>query len=69
MIKKNQSTRLIPVIIFSALDNLHSITAATGADDILEKPFEIDVLLEKIAAHLIHSVNLKPELICDGKLL
>lgn len=41
-------TKNIPVILISASNNLKQSAANAGADDFLSKPFEIDILLDKI---------------------
>jgi CheY-like chemotaxis protein len=53
-IKADPATRSIPVILLaSAFDTLdEELTAASGADDTLVKPFESEDLLEKISALL-----------------
>lgn len=51
-IKKDSSLKNIPVIIFSASQELERVAQEAGADDILAKPFEIDALVEKIKYHL-----------------
>ena len=40
-----------PVIIFSASSRVHDQARAAGADDFLEKPFNIKALLELIEKH------------------
>jgi DNA-binding response OmpR family regulator len=51
-LKSQQETRSIPVIMFSAHPSAEATARQAGADDFLAKPFEIDVLLTKIAHHL-----------------
>ena len=51
-LKMQEKTRHIPVIMFSAHPNAHEITKQAGADDFVAKPFEIDLLLNKIALYL-----------------
>jgi DNA-binding response OmpR family regulator len=41
-------TKNIPVILISASNDLKRSAETAGADDFLAKPFDIDVLLEKI---------------------
>lgn len=51
-LKSQQETRHIPVIMFSAHPSAEETARQAGADDFLAKPFNIDVLLEKIAHYL-----------------
>lgn len=45
-LKASEQTKKIPIIIISALGNTKEIAAKAGADDFLEKPFEIENLLK-----------------------
>src|SRR2546423_3276532 len=51
-LKSQQETKHIPVIMFSAHPSAEETARQAGAEDFLAKPFEIDVLLAKIAQHL-----------------
>ena len=51
-LKNQQETKSIPVIMISAHPSAEATARQAGADDFLEKPFHIDVLLEKIASFL-----------------
>lgn len=51
-LKKNEKTKDIPVILFSANRDTQQIAEAAGADDYILKPFNIDELLEKIQKQL-----------------
>ena len=51
-LKMNERTKLIPVIMFSAHPSAREITKQAGADDFVAKPFEIDLLLKKVAQYL-----------------
>ena len=51
-LKMQENTKHIPVIMFSAHPNAQAMTRNAGADDFVAKPFEIDLLLNKIAKHL-----------------
>ena len=53
-IKRNESTRNIPVIIISAVTDTREIQKSKmlGADDYIEKPVNLDVLLTKIESRL-----------------
>jgi DNA-binding response OmpR family regulator len=48
-LKSQQETKHIPVIMFSAHPSAEETARRAGADDFLAKPFDIDVLLAKIA--------------------
>jgi len=47
-VKANPETKGIPVLMISASRDIRDSALASGADDFLEKPFEMDALLEKI---------------------
>ena len=51
-LKKHALTKDIPVIMISASPDLEDSAKDAGADDFLEKPFDMDDLFEKIALHL-----------------
>lgn len=51
-IKSNPRTKHTPVILLSARADVRNIADAYGADDTLEKPFEVDQLIELIKKHL-----------------
>jgi DNA-binding response OmpR family regulator len=51
-LKSQQETKHLPVIMFSAHPSAEQTARQAGADDFLAKPFEIDVLVEKIAHYL-----------------
>ena len=51
-LKRQEETRHIPVIMFSAHPSAEETARQAGADDFLAKPFEIDILLEKISQYL-----------------
>lgn len=59
-LKADERTRHIPVILISASNDLERSAALAGADDFLAKPFEIDMLLQKIAAVLPDATDLQP---------
>lgn len=48
-LKMQEKTKHIPVIMFSAHPSAQEFTKQAGADDFVAKPFEIDLLLNKIA--------------------
>ena len=47
-LKTQEKTRAIPVIMVSANPGIGTQYAAAGADDYIEKPFELSYLLKKI---------------------
>jgi len=51
-LKKKPRTKNIPVIMISASTDLAKSAKDAGADDFLEKPFNMTDLLQKIALHL-----------------
>jgi len=53
-IKRNSQTAHIPVIIISASEKFKTIALRMGADDFIEKPIEIPLLLSKIEEHITH---------------
>lgn len=48
LLKKNQKTRKIPVILLSASREIEEAAQRTGADGYLAKPFEITELIEVV---------------------
>lgn len=50
-LKNREPNPQTPVIIFSASSRVHDLAKAAGADDFLEKPFNIKTLLELIEKH------------------
>ncbi|MVN21405.1 response regulator [Mucilaginibacter arboris] len=52
-LKSNAVTKDIPVLMISASRDIKQSALDAGADDFLEKPFEMDVLLNKVD-RLIH---------------
>lgn len=51
-IKKNPNTKDIPVIMISASKDVKKSAKASGADEFVEKPFDMDELLGKVAHFL-----------------
>lgn len=50
---KNQAvSKLMPIIMISASTELERSAKEAGADDFLEKPFDMDELLSKVEFHL-----------------
>lgn len=52
-LKNQEETSHIPVIMFSAHPGAEKSARASGADDFVAKPFEIDEVLAKIAKHIL----------------
>ena len=52
-LKRQEETRHIPVIMFSAHPSAEETARLAGADDFVAKPFEIDILLIKVARYLL----------------
>jgi len=51
-LKSNPATQHIPVIMLSAHSDASKVADTSGADDFLEKPFDVDVLIDIVAKHL-----------------
>lgn len=51
-LKSQPATKHIPVIMISAHPNAQTSVKKAGADDYLSKPFEMDILLDKIRKYL-----------------
>ena len=50
-LKAQESTRHIPVIIISASPNIDKLAKSAGADNVLEKPFNMKDLREIVASY------------------
>lgn len=50
LLKEDERTKAIPIIIFSANRDLEKLAKDCGAEDFLSKPFQMEDLLEKVAA-------------------
>ena len=48
-LKTQNETSAIPVIMISANDNIEDIASACGANDYVRKPFDLQVIREKIS--------------------
>ena len=54
LIKLNNTTSGLPVIICSGEDNIdESLTQKGAPDDVLQKPFDISILLQKVEYQLV----------------
>jgi CheY-like chemotaxis protein len=49
-LKQNPETQNIPVIMISATAGIQQAALAAGADDFLEKPFNMHLILKKVSA-------------------
>jgi DNA-binding response OmpR family regulator len=58
-LKSREATRDIPVIMISATPEIGMLAKKAGAEDYLEKPFSIGVLLQKIKKFLSPSTGSK----------
>jgi CheY-like chemotaxis protein len=47
-LKSQETTRQLPIVLFSANKEVETMAREAGADDFLAKPFDLEVLLEKI---------------------
>lgn len=51
-LKSQQATRQIPILMFSAHPGAEEAALQAGADDFLDKPFNIETFLAKVARFL-----------------
>lgn len=68
-LRQNDSTKTVPVIMLTALDDECDVVAGlkTGADDYITKPFSTAVLIARIRAVLRHSLGAAAdEMVLDG---
>lgn len=56
-LKSKEETRDIPVIMISASPGIGKLALAAGAEDFIEKPFSISLLLEKIKKFIKPSLS------------
>ena len=52
LLKSNPRTQQIPIIMLSAHSDASKVADVSGADDFLEKPFDVDFLIAIVAKHL-----------------
>lgn len=52
IIKQNEATNTIPILLFSANADIEEISVRINADGYIEKPFDVNMLRDKIAAHI-----------------
>ena len=55
-LKQDERTRLIPVILISAKNDIAQIAHKSKADDYIAKPFDVDFFMSKIAFWLSTAV-------------
>ncbi|HET7116355.1 MAG TPA: response regulator [Hanamia sp.] len=48
LMKQNEATRQVPVMLFSANDSIEEVCKKANADGYLKKPFTIDTLLQLV---------------------
>ena len=53
ILKQNESTKHIPVLIFSANANVKDISIKLNANGYIEKPFAVSSFIETIEKHLV----------------
>ncbi|HEY5371559.1 MAG TPA: response regulator [Hanamia sp.] len=53
LIHSTPETRHIPVVLFSALSNIKEISESADATAILEKPFDLKVLLQTVRKYIL----------------
>ncbi|MEO5501508.1 MAG: response regulator [Ginsengibacter sp.] len=52
IVKQNESTKKVPVLIFSANSNIKEISIKVNADGYIEKPFLINTFIETINSYI-----------------
>jgi CheY-like chemotaxis protein len=58
MLKNDEQTKHIPIVVLSAHANTGKLADDSGADDFLQKPFDVDVLIDVVARNLApHAVE------------
>lgn len=56
-LKSDAQTKHIPIIMLSAHSDTGKIADDSGADDYLEKPFDVDVLIDIVERNLTHNTD------------
>ncbi len=51
-LKSDAKTAHVPVVMLSAHSDASKVADTSGADDFLEKPFDVDVLIDIVEKHL-----------------
>ena len=52
IIKRDKTTKDLPVILITALNQPENLVKGTGADDYLAKPFDMDDLVAKVTKYV-----------------
>lgn len=52
LLKKQESTKHIPIVVISAHNDTKKMASEAEADDYLEKPFDIEVLVDTVKRNL-----------------
>ena len=60
--KSDQRTAHIPIIMLSAHSDMNKVAHMGGADDFLEKPFDVDALIAIVKKHLSSDHDGSPSL-------
>lgn len=55
-LKENESTSMIPVVMMSAFPGAKDLCLSAGADNFIEKPFQLDKLLSTIKHYTFKSL-------------
>lgn len=55
-LKSNDKTKHIPVIMLSAHSDANKLASDSGADDFLEKPFDVDVLIDIVQKYIATTI-------------
>lgn len=51
-LKSNAKTAHVPIVMLSAHSDAGKVADTSGADDFLEKPFDVDMLIDIVEKHL-----------------
>jgi len=54
LLKADQKTSHIPVVLISALSNIDEIATACGADGYIRKPFDIYDVIDTVSQYYLH---------------
>src|SRR5260370_7701054 len=56
-LKSDPKTSHMPVIVLSAHSDASQLANDCGADDFIEKPFDVDVLISTVEKYLPHNIE------------